>query len=178
MLVCCNTYLQAPNKKLDMSNQSFVTNSNVLSFLFFLSEMIIYICCFGLYKEENSYLRKSPLHVINILILIFEAIEILSIIDSPIFQRIIKVKLLRCLMIIQMRYSYNWEMRVMVRSLRQLSTKFFQLLLITTIIYFYFALIFTKLYKNDGYYCDNAYNGQKIMTKNDCFNWGGDWVSH
>ena len=69
-------------------------------------------------------------------------------------------------------------MRVMVRSLRQLSTKFLQLLFVMTIIYFYFALIFTKLYKNDGYYCDNAYNGQKIMTKNDCFNWGGDWVSH
>ena len=65
-----------------------------LVFCFFLLEMIICICCFGLYKEENSYLKKSPVHVMNILILIFEALEMMNIIDSPFLQKIFKIKLL------------------------------------------------------------------------------------
>ena len=69
-------------------------------------------------------------------------------------------------------------MRILLRSLKQLLVKFLQLLLITFIIYFFFALILTKVYKDDGYYCDNANESATINTKQDCLNEGGDWVKH
>ena len=67
---------------------------------------------------------------------------------------------------------------ILMRSLKQLIAKYLQLLFITFIIYFYFALILTKVYQDDGYYCDNAHQQATIETKQDCFNWGGDWVKH
>ena len=92
--------------------------------------------------------------------------------------RISKIKALRALFIIELRYQSEWEMRILIRSLKQLFIKFLQLLLITFIIYFYFALVLTKVYQDDGYYCDNTPESATVTTKQDCFNWGGDWVKH
>ena len=69
-------------------------------------------------------------------------------------------------------------MKIMIRSLFQLIPKILSLLFLTLLIYYYFALVLTKVYKEDGYYCENAYNYAKISTKEDCFNWGGNWVRY
>ena len=65
-----------------------------------------------------------------------------------------------------------------MRSLKKLLFIYLQIVLGATLIYYYFALILTKVYQDDGYYCDNAYSKESILTKQDCFNWGGDWVRH
>ena len=47
----------------------------------------------------------------------------------------------------------------------------------TTGIVFFFtwiSIMMVKVYKDDGYYCDNAYAA--VGTKQGCFEWGGDWV--
>ena len=54
----------------------------------------------------------------------------------------------------------------------------YQLTTISFLVYFHLDLILTKVYQDDGYYCDNAYAKATIETKQDCFNWGGDWVKY
>ena len=85
-----------------------------------------------------------------------------------------KLKVLRSLVLIKLRYDSNWNMRVLVRSLFRLIPDFGKLILTAFCIYIFFGLILTKVYKNDGYFCDNPYT--TIKTKEDCYNWGGDWV--
>ena len=36
------------------------------------------------------------------------------------------------------------------------------------------SIVMVKVYKDDDYYCDNAYKSAK--TKQECLEWGGDWV--
>lgn len=47
---------------------------------------------------------------------------------------------------------------------------------ITLVMYSYFALVLVKLYKDDFYICLNYYGSANIVTKNDCLDWGGDWI--
>ena len=67
-------------------------------------------------------------------------------------------------------------MRMTFHAFIQLLPKVFSLLAITVLFYMYFALILVKVYKDDFYYCSNYYSEAEILTKNDCLNWGGDWI--
>jgi hypothetical protein len=58
----------------------------------------------------------------------------------------------------------------------KLIPKVVNLLLITILMYGFFAIILVKLYKNDFYYCDNYYSSSTISTKLDCLSWGGNWI--
>ena len=75
-----------------------------------------------------------------------------------------------------MKYKIDWNMRITFQSFIQLLPKVCTLLTITIVIYSYFALVLVKLYKDDFYECINYPENVKIVTKNDCFYWGGDWV--
>lgn len=67
-------------------------------------------------------------------------------------------------------------MRITYHSFVQLLPKVMTLLIITLLMYSYFALILVKLYRDDLYYCVNYHSGTHIVTQNDCLIWGGDWV--
>lgn len=67
-------------------------------------------------------------------------------------------------------------MRITYHSFIQLLPKVFTLLIITMIMYSYFALVLVKLYKDDFYICYNHEPDIEIITRNDCLLWGGDWV--
>lgn len=42
---------------------------------------------------------------------------------------------------------------------------------------FVFALLGTRLFKNELFYCNNVGFGEMIIDKYDCFDYGGDWVN-
>lgn len=67
-------------------------------------------------------------------------------------------------------------MRITYHSFIQLLPKVMTLLILTLLMYSYFALVLVKLYKDDLYYCVNFQEGKQILTKNECLLWGGDWV--
>ena len=67
-------------------------------------------------------------------------------------------------------------MRITYHSFIQLLPKVLTLLTITLVMYSYFALVLVKLYKDDFYICLNFKASTQIISKNDCLNWGGDWV--
>ena len=47
----------------------------------------------------------------------------------------------------------------------------FKLIAGTLIMSSWVAILMVKLYKDDGYYCDNAHVA--VKTKQECFEWGG-----
>ena len=67
-------------------------------------------------------------------------------------------------------------MRMTFHAFIQLLPKVLSLLAITLILFIYFALILVKVYKDDFYFCENYYSAATIQNKNDCLNWGGDWI--
>ena len=58
----------------------------------------------------------------------------------------------------------------------RLIPKIFNLLLVTLLVFGFFATILVRLYKQDFYKCVNFPSGITINTKSDCYSWGGDWV--
>lgn len=67
-------------------------------------------------------------------------------------------------------------MRITYHSFIQLLPKVFTLLLITLLMYSYFALILVKLYKDDFYICTGFSGTSTVRDKKECLLWGGDWV--
>ena len=67
-------------------------------------------------------------------------------------------------------------MKIMIRSLYQLLPKLLKLLLASFLVQLFFALILTKVYMSEAYYCDGAYDPSAVKTSKDCFEYGGDWV--
>ena len=68
-------------------------------------------------------------------------------------------------------------MRITLQAIINLIPKIFNLLLISILLYYYFALLLVKLYKDEYYSCVNPYSEATIETKWDCLNWGGDWIT-
>ena len=67
-------------------------------------------------------------------------------------------------------------MRMTYHAFVQLLPKVLKLLAVTIAIYGYFALNLVKVYKDDFYYCSGFVSTATIQTKNDCLEWGGDWI--
>ena len=44
------------------------------------------------------------------------------------------------------------------------------------LIFSWINILLVKVFKDSEYYCDNAY--EAVKTKNECFEWGGDWVKY
>ena len=132
----------------------------------------------GFVKEETSYLRRSKFNIIRLFILTLNLLELTPLLLHPTFRHVSKLKALRALTLVELRYKANWEMKILLRSLYQLLPKLLKLLVVTFFFLLFFALIFTKVYKSQDYYCDNAYDISQVETANDCMEWGGDWVKH
>ena len=143
---------------------------------FFLLDLVLQLIVYGLFQNEHSYLRKSRLNWLNIIIIVVEVLSFTSLANYNTFRKIEKIKVLRVTMFLELRYKADWGMRMTFHSFIQLLPKVFTLLTVTIAMYSYFALILVKLYKDDFYNCVNYYENASITTKNDCLIWGGDWV--
>lgn len=66
-------------------------------------------------------------------------------------------------------------MRITYHSFVQLLPKVFTLLIITLLMYSYFALVLVKLYKDDFYTCISPFT-TNITNYQDCILSGGDWI--
>ena len=104
---------------------------------------------------ENSYFHRSYLNWINVIIITIEIVSFTELGSDEIFLKISKIKVLRVLFFVEMKYKMDWNMRITFQSLTQLIPKIFTLLTITIVIYSYFALVMVKIYKDDFYECIN-----------------------
>ena len=138
IMVCVSLYFDLPNKKLtdQENNANFILR--ILTFIFFLLETIATIGFYGLVRNQYSYMKRSYLSVLNFIILAVELIYLTPLSSFYIMRRISRIRVFRLLFAIELRYRCYWDMRVMVRALIVFATKFLQLLLISSIIYFIF----------------------------------------
>lgn len=143
---------------------------------FFLLDLVLELMVYGLFQSETAYLRKSRLNWLNVVIIIVEVLSFTALKNSVVFIKIEKINALRVVWFIELRYKYDWGMRMTYHSFIQLLPKVFTLLFVTILMYSYFALVLVKSYKNDFYNCLNHDSSAAIVTKNDCLIWGGDWV--
>ena len=144
------------------------------SFAFFLAETIANVLVYGLAGDEHSYVRRDPMNVLNLLLLVVELLWFTPLSGNWVFARIAKLKVLRCCFLVHLRYKHNWQMKVIFRSFFKAVPLILSGNMLMALIFLYFMLILNKAYKDDGYYCDNI--GLQVAGKQDCFNWGGDWV--
>ena len=150
----------------------------ISSFVFFLAEAIANIIVHGLVQEETSYLRRSKFSIFKLLMLAINLLELTPLMLNSTFRYASKLKVLRSFTLVELRYKVDWEMKILIKSLYQLLPKLLKLLVVTFLFLLFFALIFTKVYKSQDYYCDNAYDISQVQTANDCMERGGDWVKN
>ena len=131
-----------------------VTLIRISCFVFFLIETVVGIVAHG-FTKETSYLR-SKFSVLKCLVLLLNLLELTPLRANSTFRHVSKLKALRALTLVELRYKANWEMKILLRSLYQLLPKLLKLLVVTFFFLLFFALIFTKVYKSQDYYCDNV----------------------
>ena len=178
ILTCYWLIVDAPNTDVAIVNYLPLKIIRITSFGFFLLETIANVVVYGLVKEETSYLRRSKFNIIKLLILILNLLELTPLMLNSTFRHVSKLKAYRSLTLVELRYKTNWEMKILIRSLYQLLPKLLKLLMASLLVLLFFALIFTKVYKSQDYYCDNAFDISRVQTAKDCMEWGGDWVMY
>lgn len=121
---------------------------------------------YGLWRDpEDSYFNRNKLNYLNLIILMLELLVITPLSQYHLFFRIEKLRALRSLNLAALQYYYDWNMRIILRSLWKLLPKFLKLFFFVLIIYYFFALVFNKWHKNDFFYCDNVPNEAKVIVK-------------
>ena len=110
------------------------------------------------------------------MIIIIEVMSFTALGSSYIFMKVEKIKVLRVMMFLELRYKADWGMRMTYHSFVELLPKVITLLTVTILMYSYFALVLVKAYKDDFFNCVNHDSSETIVTKYDCMLRGGDWV--
>ena len=137
-------------------------------------ETVIYIFIFGFVRGKEAYLRRDYMNILNLTLLIVELLYLTPLSENATFSSISKVRALRILFMIQLVYLKSSEMKLIFHaSINSLSI----IVILTVIIILFFNwinILEVKLFKDQDYYCDNAFTA--VKTKQECFEWGGDWV--
>ena len=76
--------------------------------MFFLTETIANILVHGLVEGETSYLRKSKFSIITLLMLAINLLELTPLMLSSTFRYFSKLKVLRSLTLVELRYQVDW----------------------------------------------------------------------
>lgn len=102
---------------------------------------------------------------IFVIVFVIEVISIIPSIDeSHRFESILSFRIFRIFYFIQLKYEYDADMRLTMVSFWKLLPKILNLLVITIVMYGFFAIILVKLYKDDYYYCDGYDSNATITT--------------
>ena len=76
--------------------------------MFFLTETIANILVHGLVEGETSYLRKSKFSIVKLLMLAINLLELTPLMLSSTFRYFSKLKVLRSLTLVELRYQVDW----------------------------------------------------------------------
>ena len=173
-LTCFGVAYISPNANPTSSDINLVNGISAASFAFFLAETIAGLLVHG-FCGEDSYIRREPINALNLVLLVVEFLCLTPLSGNPVFARVGQLKVLRCCFLIHLRYKHNWWMKIIFQSFFKAFPLILRANVLMVLFFLFFCLFLTKAFKADGYYCDNA-GGPGIATREDCFNWGGDWV--
>lgn len=98
ILVTCVT-LVSTHPHVDRNSEAakpYIT-MNIISKSFFILDLLFNLAAYGLFQEDCSYLRRSWLNWLNIVIIIFEVISLPAISHLFVFDKLEKIQVLRTL---------------------------------------------------------------------------------
>ena len=85
-----------------------------------------------------------------------------------------KRRVLRIVSLVQIIYERSPQMKLVFHSLMKCLPFMFIFIFGITFCYAWSSIVMVKAYQDDEYYCDNVH--MAVKTKEECFEWGGDWV--
>lgn len=153
----------------------------VLTTLFTL-ECTINIILFGLIFNGKSSYARDPWNVMDIIIVLFSLLTlILALVGGGGDLSILKIfRMLRVLRPLRF-LKRNLGLKIQVMSLMNAIPDIANLLLISLLILMIFGIQAVGFLKGKMHYCDTAnvpeYAIEDIMTKWDCFDYGGEWLN-
>ena len=139
----------------------------ILSFGFFLVETIMHILIHGFMRGKEAYLRRDSMNAFNLALLLIELLSLTPLSENATFHSISKVRALRILFLVQLLYERFPEMKLIFQAFMKSVPFLFGLLSGILFFFTWIAIVMVKLYKDDGYYCDNA--SAAVRTREECF---------
>lgn len=166
-----------------------VKNPEDLEILFFLDygfvaiyslEFFLKIMIFGSFKGKRSYFQESFYNFLDFLNVVISIAALFE--DHKISRKFHICKILRCFRIIKFARNVNKNMQILSTALLQAFPNIMKILFFLLIFIFIFSIFAMKYLKGLMYKCLNiplsAQEAQSLLvTKNDCFDYGGDWVN-
>ena len=146
----------------------------------FTIECLINVILFGFLCNGKSSYARDPWNIMDLVIVLF---SLLTIILQGSVQDLSILKVFRMLRVLRpLRFlKRNLGLKIQVVSLMNAIPGIANLLLISLLILMIFGIQAVSLLKGTLFYCetDNVpdYAVSRIVTKWDCFDYGGDWVN-
>ena len=103
------------------------------------------------------------MHILNLVLLTVELLCLTPLSGNSIFHSLSKVRALRALLLIQLVYQKSREMKLIFEAFVKCLPFIFQLATVIVFLFTWSTIIGVKVYKEDGYYCHNAF--KKVETK-------------
>ena len=145
----------------------------------FLMDLLMSIGIFGVCKSEDSYFKRRKTNILNFVLVILCVPTIFpTVCDIFLIHKLGRLKVLRFCIFVDIFSEKNANMRFTIISFAKLFPKLIKLFLMICIFYGFFAIAMVKLYSNEFYHCSGMWDSTEIATKNDCLEWGGDWVEY
>ena len=177
LLVCFSVLVTHPQADHSSDFIKGIVYLNYFCTIFYLIEFLANIFSYGIWAKNTKLLERVAF-LINGAIILVELLIFTPLGNTYLYYRIEKVRALRLLQIAIIRYRCNWNMRIMVHSIYLMAKENLKTFIFLLLSFYYGGLILTKLYKNDYYHCENAFNPELVTTKEDCLLLGGDWLQY
>lgn len=181
-IIFFSTVLMAIDNPLNDPNGKMSTVLNQIDLvitIIFIFESLLKIITFGfVLNGRQSYLRISW-NIMDFVIVVF---SVISIIFSSLNIQFIKViRMLRVLRPLRM-ISRNEGLKIAVISLINAVPSIINALVIALLFFLLFAIFGTTYFKGKFFYCltdniETIVHKDKIITKWDCLDYGGDWIN-
>ena len=144
--------------------------------LIYILEFVLKTWIFGLFKNRSSYFQESLLNYMEFFNII---ISFLLLIDIQTSNRTLQIlKSIRAFRIIKLTIFSNKELNIIGDCMLNSSVYVLKLLFFYGIWVFSFSLFAMKALKGSLFKCESLDLVEfTIVTMQDCFDWGGDWIN-
>jgi hypothetical protein len=176
-LVCFSVLTTHPQADHSSDFIKGILYLNYFCTLFFLIDFIASLFSYGIWDKQKKTLERVAF-LINVGIILVELLIFTPLGNTYFYYRLEKLRALRLMHIVMVRYQSNWNMKILADSVNLMMKENFKTFIFYLLSFYFGSLIFTKLYKNDYYHCENAFNPELVMTKEDCLLLGGEWLQY
>ena len=104
LLLCFGVAYFRPNLQSTLEEEVLHQAIVISSSIFFFLELVVNLLAHGLCKGRDSYLRRDPMNILTTLLLVIDILCLTPLGTNSTFQTISKIRVLRILQLVQLRY--------------------------------------------------------------------------